>query len=509
VLFLRHSLAPQIRAKEPDLDKPALLLYDGHGSHVSDEFVDEASKWNIRVYCLPAHTTHKLQPLDVAVFAPVKRAWLTRTTQASVEGAEMPREDLVNEYLQVREAAMEESVVRYAWEASGLVPLNPDVFTEADFAPAQASSYLTYLPVSFTSELTSVWTQTFFYESSSLVGEASSTSFPRPHFHDELEEDDNMDIDIEHGILHNDEIPLESPLLPTSVASTPGPSSQTSPQSSLQLSSSPSISPPTTSSEFPTVESWSVPLVKRPRLPLSWPLERKLLVVEKYSRELENVAQRESELLQTAVAQRDALAIELRLLQAQHQAEVNACKRPRRQFKHQAGWLNSAENEVLRSARKAKEAEEAANKAAEAARKSTEEQEQVERRRRLCNDLTVRYTGKLVPANYNKARLQDVASLLDIPFTPKDTMPVLVTAIKACISSSLTLQEDPRFKNLDWDDSGRRRKRRGRRSACKAPALLSDNEDEPEPGFALSDDDLPTSGELILTISLLSSSCLT
>jgi hypothetical protein len=163
----------------------------------------------------------------------------------------------------------------------------------------------------------------------------------------------------------------------------------------------------------------------------------------------------------------------------------------------------------LRTVRKAKEAKEAANEAAEATRKSTEEQEQAEHRYRLRDDLTVRYTGKLVPANYNKARLQDVASLLDIPFAPKDTMPVLVTAIKARISGSPALQEDARFKDLDWDDSGRGRKRCGRRSACKAPALSSDDEDELEPDADLFDNDSPASGELFLAVALLFSSYLT
>jgi hypothetical protein len=283
VLFLRHSLARQIHAKEPDLDKPALLTYDGHGSHVSDEFVDEASKWNIRVYCLPAHTTHKLQPLDVAIFAPVKQAWLTRTTEASMEGAEMPREDIVNEYLGVQANAMEESVVRYAWKASSLVPLNPDIFTEAGFAPAQASSSITYLPVSFTSQLTSVWTRTFFYEPSSLIGETSTFNLPclpptKP------EDDDAMDIDIEQGIFGNEVIQQSSPQPGITRASSSLP--PTPPRSPLP-SHAPGPTTPTAPrcQDPPASDTWSVRLVKRPRIPLNWTANHKFLAMEKYSRE--------------------------------------------------------------------------------------------------------------------------------------------------------------------------------------------------------------------------------
>ncbi len=45
--------------------RPVLLIQDGHGSHISIEFARENG---IHILCLPAHTTHILQPLDVGVF---------------------------------------------------------------------------------------------------------------------------------------------------------------------------------------------------------------------------------------------------------------------------------------------------------------------------------------------------------------------------------------------------------------------------------------------------------
>ena len=32
-------------------------------------------KHKIHLFCLPAHTTHRLQPLDVGVFGPLQHAW--------------------------------------------------------------------------------------------------------------------------------------------------------------------------------------------------------------------------------------------------------------------------------------------------------------------------------------------------------------------------------------------------------------------------------------------------
>ena len=52
--------------------RPVLLIQDGHGSHVSIELIELARAHNIHLLCLPAHTTHVLQPLNVAVFKSFK-----------------------------------------------------------------------------------------------------------------------------------------------------------------------------------------------------------------------------------------------------------------------------------------------------------------------------------------------------------------------------------------------------------------------------------------------------
>lgn len=56
-------------------DKPKLLIYDGHASHVSVELIEEAMRHNVTLIKLPPHTTHVLQPLDVAVFKGLKDKW--------------------------------------------------------------------------------------------------------------------------------------------------------------------------------------------------------------------------------------------------------------------------------------------------------------------------------------------------------------------------------------------------------------------------------------------------
>lgn len=51
---------------------PCLLIMDGHSSHVNYELVTRARENNVSILILPALCTHKLQPLDVAVFRSFK-----------------------------------------------------------------------------------------------------------------------------------------------------------------------------------------------------------------------------------------------------------------------------------------------------------------------------------------------------------------------------------------------------------------------------------------------------
>jgi hypothetical protein len=52
-----------------------LLVLDGHGSHLTPEFDKMCKDNNIICICMPPHSSHLLQPLDVGCFGPLKRAY--------------------------------------------------------------------------------------------------------------------------------------------------------------------------------------------------------------------------------------------------------------------------------------------------------------------------------------------------------------------------------------------------------------------------------------------------
>jgi hypothetical protein len=52
-----------------------LLIIDGHESHKSLAFQDLCDEHKIITLCMPPHSSHILQPLDVGCFAPLKQAY--------------------------------------------------------------------------------------------------------------------------------------------------------------------------------------------------------------------------------------------------------------------------------------------------------------------------------------------------------------------------------------------------------------------------------------------------
>lgn len=127
-----------------------LLILDGHGSHLTDRMIELAIKHNVHLFCLPPHTTHHLQPLDVGVFGPLQRQWEEKCDAVvNTIGDSIQIADVVTEYLAVREKSFQEQTILAAWAKSGIRPINPSIFAPDDFAPSADTSTESHLPPSF------------------------------------------------------------------------------------------------------------------------------------------------------------------------------------------------------------------------------------------------------------------------------------------------------------------------------------------------------------------------
>jgi hypothetical protein len=70
--WLQHFDA---HTKERTIGTYRLLVIDGHESHDSLEFQQYCKGNKIITVCMPAHSSHLLQPLNVGCFAPLKKAY--------------------------------------------------------------------------------------------------------------------------------------------------------------------------------------------------------------------------------------------------------------------------------------------------------------------------------------------------------------------------------------------------------------------------------------------------
>jgi hypothetical protein len=102
-----------------------LLILNGHSSHLTPEF-DTFCKENAIIYlCMPPHTSHLLQPLDVGVFGPLKRAYRKLIKGMMVaRNNHINKEDFLHLYPPTREMIFNHKNICSGFAGAGLKPLN-------------------------------------------------------------------------------------------------------------------------------------------------------------------------------------------------------------------------------------------------------------------------------------------------------------------------------------------------------------------------------------------------
>lgn len=118
-------------------DDPVLLICDGHASHKSIEALTFAKENGIHMLCLPPHCTHRMQPLDVSIYGPLKTyfhqeisKWLKNHPGRVVTHLQIGQ--LFNQ------AYGKTATVQNAcsgFKNTGLWPINPDIFPDYMFHP--------------------------------------------------------------------------------------------------------------------------------------------------------------------------------------------------------------------------------------------------------------------------------------------------------------------------------------------------------------------------------------
>jgi hypothetical protein len=119
--WLRKVFDPATKARAGG--SPRVLINDGFTAHESADVLKFCSDNNIILCRLPSHI---LQPLNVAVFGPVKTSYREEAEELLREGSNtVGKEHFPMLYSKSRHKAINESNIRSGWSKTGLFPFNP------------------------------------------------------------------------------------------------------------------------------------------------------------------------------------------------------------------------------------------------------------------------------------------------------------------------------------------------------------------------------------------------
>lgn len=122
-------------------DRKILLLLDNHESHISVEAIRYCKLNGIVLFSFPPHTTHRMQPLDVGIYAPFKTYLATAFNDWMLAHPGIPITVRHIGHLSNKayENAFSLKNIKSSFKKTGLWPPDRLVFTENDFAASSVT----------------------------------------------------------------------------------------------------------------------------------------------------------------------------------------------------------------------------------------------------------------------------------------------------------------------------------------------------------------------------------
>lgn len=128
--YFKKTLIPALGA-----ERPVLVLYDGHATHVSVDLIETALAHDITILKIPPHTSDRLQPLDLSVFRSFKQKWdeiVTKWQRQNI-GQRLPK-SLFSQFLGETWLKVSEDVIKSGFIKGGIYPFNPNVIPREHFS---------------------------------------------------------------------------------------------------------------------------------------------------------------------------------------------------------------------------------------------------------------------------------------------------------------------------------------------------------------------------------------
>lgn len=136
--YIKTILIPNLGA-----ERPVLIIYDGHSTHVDIKVVELAIQNQITILKLPPHTSHLLQPLDLCVFKPFKALWDAKLVdwQRRNIGVKMPKQ-VFAKTLAATWNETSTDVIKSGFKKAGIYPLNVNVVAVEKYDPVAYKRFL-------------------------------------------------------------------------------------------------------------------------------------------------------------------------------------------------------------------------------------------------------------------------------------------------------------------------------------------------------------------------------
>jgi hypothetical protein len=135
VVWLKHFT----KFVKPSKEEPVLLILVNHGSHVTYDAFMWCKENGIVMLSIPPHTSHRLQPLDVTFYGPLKTVFKAKCNLFIKSNVlrKITNYDLAilfnMAYSEV--ATIKKGVSRFS--TTGIFPMNPGVFNDEDYLLAE------------------------------------------------------------------------------------------------------------------------------------------------------------------------------------------------------------------------------------------------------------------------------------------------------------------------------------------------------------------------------------
>lgn len=141
--YFNQELFPQVLEHfnqfTSTIPRPILIIMDNANSHLSEIASEFAKTSGIIMQFLPPQTTHRMQPLDVAVFKPFSDYWKTecRKFRNNHNNHSITRHDVASTIKPAWEKCTIPSTIESGFRNTGIFPFNPTKITSEDMKPAE------------------------------------------------------------------------------------------------------------------------------------------------------------------------------------------------------------------------------------------------------------------------------------------------------------------------------------------------------------------------------------